>query len=209
MSRFLSVIPVEKARSVLLGMARKTGEKRVPLIGSAGYVLRTDIISDVDIPGFDRSAVDGYALVARTESGEVDKRVLLIRVDQEGEILWENSYLGGSVASLQPTYDGGYIMAGRVDSDEGKKDALVIKADSSGAEQWSKRLGGRGEDIGTYALQSRDGSFLLAGITGSFGQGREDAWLVKLAGDAAIESHPQSNLSFSLYPLSSALPLKS
>ena len=152
---------------------------------------------------------DGYALVGRTESGEEDRRILLIRVDPEGEILWENSYLGGSVASLQPTYDGGYIMAGRIDSNEGKKDALLIKADSEGVEQWSIRLGGRGDDIGTYALQSRDGSVLLAGITGSFGQGREDAWLVKLGANAAIERRPQSNLSFSLYPLSSAVPLNS
>ena len=98
-------------------------------------------------------------------------------------------------------------MAGRIDSNEGKKDALAIKADSEGVEQWSIRLGGRGDDIGTYALQSRDGSFLLAGITGSFGQGREDAWLVKLGANAAIERRPQSNLSFSLYPLSSAVPL--
>ena len=152
---------------------------------------------------------DGYALVGRTESGEEDKRILMIRVDQEGVVLWENSYQGGSVASLQPTYDGGYIMAGRVDSNEGKRDALLIKADSVGAEQWSMRLGGRGEDIGTYALQSRDGSFLLAGITSSFGQGREDAWLVKLGEDAALERQRQSNLSFSLYPLSSAVPLNS
>jgi len=152
---------------------------------------------------------DGYALVGRTESGEEDRRILLIRVDPEGVILWEKSYPGGSVASLQPTYDGGYIMAGRVDSNEGKRDALLIKADSVGAEQWSIRLGGRGEDIGTYALQSRDGSFLLAGITSSFGQGREDAWLVKLGEDTAIERQRQSNLSFSLYPISSAAPLNS
>ena len=80
MSRFLSVIPVEKARSVLLGMARKTGEKRVPLIGSAGYVLRTDIISDVDIPGFDRSAVDGYALVAADTVGAGESIPAMLRL---------------------------------------------------------------------------------------------------------------------------------
>ena len=80
MSSFLSVIPVEKARSVLLGMARKTGEKRVPLIGSAGYVLRTDIISDVDIPGFDRSAVDGYALVAADTVGAGESIPAMLRL---------------------------------------------------------------------------------------------------------------------------------
>ena len=148
---------------------------------------------------------DGYALVGRTESGDKDKRILLIRVDQEGGILWEEAYQGGSVASLQPTNDGGYIMAGRVDSLEGRRDALVVRVDSSGSEQWSVQLGGRDDDIGTYAIQSSDGSYLLAGITSSSGQGREDAWLVKIKADAD-SGQAQSNHSFSLYPLSSAMP---
>jgi len=106
---------------------------------------------------------------------------------------------------LQPTNDGGYIMAGRVDRLEGRRDALVVRVDSSGSEQWSVQLGGRDDDIGTYAIQSSDGSYLLAGITSSSGQGREDAWLVKIKADAD-SGQAQSNHSFSLYPLSSAMP---
>jgi hypothetical protein len=151
---------------------------------------------------------DGYALVGRTESGEDDKRILLIRVDPQGQVLWERAYTGGSVASLQPTEDGGYIMAGRIDGIESRRDALAIKVDSNGTEQWSMSLGGRGDDMGTYALQSRNGSYLLAGITSSYGQGREDAWLVNMRSDLPQKS--ESKLSFSVYPLSSApLPANS
>lgn len=151
---------------------------------------------------------DGYALVGRTESGEDDKRILLIRVDPQGQVLWEKAYTGGSVASLQPTEDGGYIMAGRIDGIESRRDALAIKVDSNGTEQWSMSLGGRGDDMGTYALQSRNGSYLLAGITSSYGQGREDAWLVNMRSDLPQKS--ESKLSFSVYPLSSApLPANS
>jgi hypothetical protein len=147
---------------------------------------------------------DGYALVGRTESGESDRRIILIRVDPQGTVLWEKTYQGGSAASMQPTLDGGYIIAGRIDGNESGKDALAIKVDSSGEEQWSAQLGGRGDDMGTYALQSRNGSYFLAGITSSLGRGREDAWLVNLGSDLPQKTALPSNLSFSVYPLSSA-----
>lgn len=69
MSRFLSVIPVDTARTILLGLARKTAGKTIPLADSLGYVLSADIISDIDIPGFDRSTVDGYAVCAADTIG--------------------------------------------------------------------------------------------------------------------------------------------
>lgn len=147
---------------------------------------------------------DGYALVGRTESGESDRRIILIRVDPQGTVLWEKAYQGGSAASVQPTADGGYIIAGRIDDNDRGKDALAIKVDSSGEEQWSRHLGGRGDDMGTYALQSRNGSYFLAGITSSLGRGREDAWLVNLGSDLPQERAMPSNLSFSVYPLTPA-----
>ena len=69
MSRFLSVVPVNTARSILGGLARPTPDRMVPLLESSGYVLRADIFPDVDIPGFDRSTVDGYAVVASDTIG--------------------------------------------------------------------------------------------------------------------------------------------
>ncbi|HOL41317.1 MAG TPA: molybdopterin molybdotransferase MoeA [Methanospirillum sp.] len=69
MTRFLSVIPVDSARQILAGLARTMPEKTVTLEESLGYVLRSDIISDIDIPGFDRSVVDGYAVCAADTIG--------------------------------------------------------------------------------------------------------------------------------------------
>ena len=44
-------------------------------------------------------------------------------------------------------------------------------------------LGGPKDDIGTAIVESRDGGYVLAGITSSFGAGAEDVWLVKLMAD--------------------------
>jgi hypothetical protein len=123
---------------------------------------------------------DGYALVGRTESGTDGNRIILIRTDLSGRELWEKAYLGSSGTSLQLTDDGGFLIAGRIDSKESGKDALIIKTDSAGKEEWRRILGGRADDIGTFAIQNRDGDYVLAGITSSFGSGAEDAWLVKM-----------------------------
>ncbi len=149
---------------------------------------------------------DGYALVGRTESGEMDERIQLIKVDRAGRMLWERRYRGSSAASLQPTSDGGYIIAGRVDDRVRGRDALVIKVDFSGEEQWLMQLGGLGDDIGTFAIQSTDGSYMMAGITSSFGMGREDAWLLKIRDQSARgEYDALSNRSVILFPASSCL----
>ena len=126
---------------------------------------------------------DGYAVAGRTESGSDKKKIILIKVDPNGQKLWEKTYLGSSASSLQSTKDGGYIIAGRIDNKKTGRDALIIKTDSKGRQEWSMILGGGYDDIGTFAVQSKDGSYTLAGITSSYGQGNEDAWLVKIRED--------------------------
>jgi len=123
---------------------------------------------------------DGYAVAGRTESGPQKERIRLIRLDMDGKKIWEKTYAGSSAASIHATDDGGIIIAGRIDSEKTGRDALVIKVDSSGNELWSMTLGGPADDIGTFIVSCRDGSYRLAGITSSFGAGREDAWLVKI-----------------------------
>jgi molybdopterin molybdotransferase len=41
----------------------------VPLRIAAGRVLAASVISDVDVPGFDRATMDGYAVVAESTEG--------------------------------------------------------------------------------------------------------------------------------------------
>src|SRR5512142_468210 len=41
----------------------------VPLRSAAGRVLASPVISDLDVPGFDRATMDGYAVVADSTEG--------------------------------------------------------------------------------------------------------------------------------------------
>jgi hypothetical protein len=136
---------------------------------------------------------DGYAIVGRTESGSEGKRAILIKTDLLGTKKWETAYMKESTGiSVQRTSDGGFIIAGRIDSPKTGKDAILIKTDPSGREEWALTLGGPGEETGCFALEGRDGGYLLAGITDSFGSGAEDAWLFKLRPGAIQEIEAQS-----------------
>lgn len=64
MKRFLNVIAVSEAVATARKIAPPPCRENVPLNEAAGRVLAEPVRSDTDIPGFDRSVVDGYAVLA-------------------------------------------------------------------------------------------------------------------------------------------------
>lgn len=55
------MIPFEKAYELVMAAARPLDTERVPLAGALNRVLAEDAVSDMDMPPFDKSAMDGYA----------------------------------------------------------------------------------------------------------------------------------------------------
>ncbi|HEY8362932.1 MAG TPA: gephyrin-like molybdotransferase Glp [Tissierellaceae bacterium] len=58
----LTYVSVEKAEEILLNQEIKRNIVEMPILESLDYVLAEDIVSDINIPPFDRSPLDGYAL---------------------------------------------------------------------------------------------------------------------------------------------------
>lgn len=58
----LTHVSIEKANGILLSQDVKKDIINVPILDSLGCVLGEDIISDINMPPFDRSPLDGYAL---------------------------------------------------------------------------------------------------------------------------------------------------
>lgn len=56
------LIGYEEARETLLARTSPVGTERVPLLESAGRVLAQTLTAAEDVPSFDRSSYDGYAL---------------------------------------------------------------------------------------------------------------------------------------------------
>lgn len=58
------MIPVSKAIKIVTKETRPLGVEKIALEESVGRVLAEDIVSDTDLPPFDRSQMDGYAVKA-------------------------------------------------------------------------------------------------------------------------------------------------
>src|SRR4051794_36715754 len=58
------LVSVDAARASVLAAVRPLGSERVALDDALGRVLAEDVVSDLTLPPFTSSAMDGYALVA-------------------------------------------------------------------------------------------------------------------------------------------------
>lgn len=70
MRPFTSVIPFDEAvRLVMTAALPIDRQEQVPIAEADGRVLATDVIAFDDVPGFNRAAMDGYAVVAADTTG--------------------------------------------------------------------------------------------------------------------------------------------
>ena len=71
------MITITKALAIVGKEAGKLGVERIDLADSIGRVLAEDIVADSDLPPFDRSQMDGYAVVAAdTNSAPVRLKIV-------------------------------------------------------------------------------------------------------------------------------------
>jgi hypothetical protein len=97
---------------------------------------------------------------------------------------WNQTYGGAEddfAYSIIQTSDGGYLAAGVTYSFGAVAgDAWLVKIDALGNTQWNKKYGGD-QDDSAYAVQNtKDGGYIVAGTTYSFGAGNGDFWLLRL-----------------------------
>jgi len=140
-----------------------------------------------------------YIIVGSTKSygaGETD--VWLIKTDSKGREIWNKTFgtsyydLGSSV---KKTLDNGYIVAGSVgfDNSSGKNaDIWLIKTDPNGDEEWNKTFGGSENEWGQTVLVPRNGGYIIAAKTSSYGAGDVDMYLIK----TDSEGHEEWNFTF-------------
>ena len=80
MSHFLTTVPVDVAISSARSMAVLMPREDVPLANAHGRILAAGIAADADIPGFNRSSVDGYAVRSRDTVGASEPLPALLRL---------------------------------------------------------------------------------------------------------------------------------
>ncbi|MFN3485604.1 MAG: hypothetical protein ACK44W_08990, partial [Planctomycetota bacterium] len=95
--------------------------------------------------------------------------------------------LGGPETELPymavPLSDGGLVLAAASSSfGSGDFDAWAVRLDRNWNVVWQRSFGGPRTDVALSVEPTRDGDFLVAGWTDSFGAGQEDLWIARLSG---------------------------
>ena len=97
------------------------------------------------------------------------------------QITFERTYGGADEdfgTSVQQTSDGGFIATGYTYSyGAGELDLWLIKTDANGDTMWTRTFGGDNDEFGHSVQLTRDGGYIVAGETRSFGY--SDFYLVK------------------------------
>src|SRR5258708_33871507 len=78
------MLTVEEARSRLLALAGRCPAVEVDLNDGAGLVLAAEVTAPRNLPGFDNSAMDGYAVRVADLAGASPDRPARLRVVGEG-----------------------------------------------------------------------------------------------------------------------------
>lgn len=99
--RFLKLVSVEEAEKTLLSLAKLLPAEEIPLENASGRILAEPITSPEDIPGFDRSIKDGYAVRSADTLGAGENKPKLLRM--VGKIaMGENN--SGSIEEKEAKY---------------------------------------------------------------------------------------------------------
>ena len=65
-----SLISLDEAKKIINENIKQIDRKeRISIENSYGRILASDIIAEFDVPGFDRAAMDGYAVIAEDTFG--------------------------------------------------------------------------------------------------------------------------------------------
>lgn len=76
------MIPIEEAEKIIDMVNFEPGVEEIPLMECLGRVLGEDVVSPIDMPPFDKSAMDGYALV----SGDDSEKFRVVEVIAAGDV---------------------------------------------------------------------------------------------------------------------------
>ncbi len=166
--------------NVLIGkMDRNMQINWIKIYGGSSCDVATSAVQTAD---------GGYAVLAYTGSNDNDvsgnhgsEDIWLIRIDSAGHLLWQKCYgspYSEQSGSIALTPDNGFIFYGvsngyggdvptHYSGSQFDGDWIVVKTDSAGNKQWSKSIGGQGDEETYGNILSENGGYYLVSSSNS------------------------------------------
>ncbi|MEM2508871.1 MAG: hypothetical protein QW673_01560, partial [Candidatus Thermoplasmatota archaeon] len=103
---------------------------------------------------------DGYIIAGETAvPGIVEYQGWLVKIDKDGNEIWEKYYGSGFLSTVLEIEDG-YIAIGKTSFD-----GWLLKVDKEGNEIWNKSFGWKKDDYFNNGIKTKDGGYLMVGVT--------------------------------------------
>ncbi|MEL6863879.1 MAG: hypothetical protein AAFP19_05645 [Bacteroidota bacterium] len=151
---------------------------------------------------FIRTQSGGYAIAgAKKNQPQGDTDMWLMKLDKEGNTVWENTY-GGSgddqATGLVQTMDGGFVLIGGTKShDPGTSFSslhlLSTNTDGEVRQSGTRTYGGNEEDYGSAIIQLRNSDLAVAGVTNSKESNNTQAWLINFDNETDMQRFLRQN----------------
>ncbi len=194
-----SIVPIPGGGYIASGQSASSGQG-----GFDAWVFRLDdsgnliwgktfgtSVADDNATGLVLTSGNGCVVAGSTYNAGRQFDAWIFELDASGNLLWQQTYGGADseyANSVAAVPGGGYIIAGTTRSfGSGQDDIWIVRIDNTGNLLWQKTYGGIEIDQGSRIALTSDGGFIVTGMTGSFGAGGNDAWILKLNSTGGID----------------------
>jgi predicted SpoU family rRNA methylase len=187
------VSPTDDGGFCVVGSTRTIGKGKTDAIvlkmDKSGKILwkkvfgkeKKELFEDV-VETADKSIVAVGSSKSYSKSGNYS--IFVVKLSKDADVIWIKSFGGDGkdyARAVCNAEDGAVVIVGATKSyGKGSYDFFVTKLDKDGKIVWSKTYGGEDLDA-AYAVEStKDGGFIIAGATESYGSGNSDYYIVKI-----------------------------
>jgi len=152
------------------------------------------------------NSVQGHSVTRTYDSnylivGEYNNQALGLKMDQNGQILWEKTYDFGWYSAILtriiPTHDSCFMIAGTLGPQYSASDIVCMKINADGDTLWAKSYDLGSDETVSFIQQTGDHGYILSGYTGYYSPNDQQMFVVKL--DSAGEVGWSTLLSAGLF----------
>ena len=171
-----------KSLLTLLTFIMVTNSIKAQSPDSLWYRVYGDIMDDI---GFDaiETGEDEFIVIGKVQKSEFDWDAYVAKLDNNGNIIWENTYGGAQreqIVSICPGLYFGYVMTGYTCTDaNGLSDIWILFIDDNGDSVTSVKYGSWASDQGNWISTNVDQGFIVVSRSEIYQWG-DQIYLMKL-----------------------------
>jgi len=137
-----------------------------------------------------KTAEGNYIISATFENKNNQDNIRLIKIDNEGNLIWEKNYFKNAHEHLNDIavdYRGNIIGVGYSQNEsQGDMDALVRYYNHNGNPIWERKFGKNRQDSFKSVVTLHNNTFAIAGFSKSFSDKARQIWIMKLNDDGSL-----------------------